>query len=170
MKMRDKLRRAYQKDQSVHEYVHELESIQKGLWREKLTPTTCSWDLLVETAVFLEMAEKVETGPRKPPKGGGHNAESSSQPRAGGSGKDSSSAPPQDKGDPSGRGANPISGTTRKAPQLSDKERAALIADGKCFEEKHLAFPRIAYSPPILGRSTLCTTSALILGIPRLTT
>ncbi|OCH85674.1 hypothetical protein OBBRIDRAFT_693348, partial [Obba rivulosa] len=67
MRMREKLRKCYQKDKLVHEFIHELENlfllagvhsetdkveklwtgfnpyIQKALWRERLTPTTSSW-------------------------------------------------------------------------------------------------------------------------------
>ncbi|OCH83770.1 hypothetical protein OBBRIDRAFT_697230, partial [Obba rivulosa] len=70
MKMRQKLRKCYQKDKSVLEFIHELESlfmmagvlfeqeqvdklwtglntyIQKGLWHEKLSPTTASWQAI----------------------------------------------------------------------------------------------------------------------------
>ncbi|KAH9947766.1 hypothetical protein B0H21DRAFT_660195, partial [Amylocystis lapponica] len=80
----------YQRDQTVHKYVHEIESLfmmagvvsdqekidklwnglnthlQKGLWREKLTPTSCTWEELVDTAVFLEMAESVGDTRRQP--------------------------------------------------------------------------------------------------------
>ncbi|KAJ3008448.1 hypothetical protein NUW54_g3152 [Trametes sanguinea] len=83
LQMRERLRRSSQRERSVREYVHELESlfltvglvserervdklwhglnvsIQKELWKRELTPTASSWDEIREAAELIEIAERV---------------------------------------------------------------------------------------------------------------
>ncbi|KAI0933173.1 hypothetical protein AcV7_004722 [Taiwanofungus camphoratus] len=103
MKMRERLRRCYQREKTVREYIHELENlflmagvwsdqervdrlwsglniyIQKGLWKEKLTPTHSSWAEVREMAEILEIAENVgEPSRKRESKSDGNNNESRS--------------------------------------------------------------------------------------------
>ncbi|CDO74638.1 hypothetical protein BN946_scf184822.g1 [Trametes cinnabarina] len=83
LQMREQLRRSSQRDRSVREYVHELESlflavglvserervdklwhglnvsIQKELWKRELTPISSSWDDIREAAELIKIAERV---------------------------------------------------------------------------------------------------------------
>ncbi|EIW62205.1 uncharacterized protein TRAVEDRAFT_45041 [Trametes versicolor FP-101664 SS1] len=83
LQMREKLRNCSQRDRSVRDYVHELESlflmvgfvserdmvdklwnglsisIQQELWKKELTPSHSSWSEVREAAELIEIAEKV---------------------------------------------------------------------------------------------------------------
>ncbi|RDB15757.1 hypothetical protein Hypma_003696 [Hypsizygus marmoreus] len=86
IKQREKLRRCFQNDKSVSEYVDELEElytmigvsnerekvvklwnglrteIQKALWRERLNPELSTWEQVSDTAQIIEISEKVSSG------------------------------------------------------------------------------------------------------------
>ncbi|KAG6905345.1 hypothetical protein DXG01_003326 [Tephrocybe rancida] len=88
LKQREKLRRCFQNDKSVTEYVYELEelytmigmsdeqeqviklwhglrtSIQKALWKERLNPEISTWEEVSEAAQIIEISEGV-TDPRE---------------------------------------------------------------------------------------------------------
>lgn len=94
LSQREKLKRCYQRDRTVREFIHELELlfilvghlskrekvdklwhgfnayIQKELWRERLSPEA-SWEEVVEAAEIIEMAERAaQKGAAKPLKDG----------------------------------------------------------------------------------------------------
>lgn len=83
MNQRDKLKRSYQNERTVSEYVHELDElynmiglvderdkviklwyglvpvIQRGLWRDGLNPEVSDWDLVRDHAEIIEISESV---------------------------------------------------------------------------------------------------------------
>ncbi|KAI0077519.1 hypothetical protein K474DRAFT_1750949, partial [Panus rudis PR-1116 ss-1] len=120
----------------VREYVHELEGIflvvgpltpqekvsklwkglstylQKGLWREKLTPTTATWDEVVETAEILEIAERAgervgrRSGGSSNSRGGGNGGNGNGGHGGGGGGGGGNPPPSSGSGNRFGGGKN----------------------------------------------------------------
>ncbi|EMD40321.1 hypothetical protein CERSUDRAFT_91037 [Gelatoporia subvermispora B] len=200
MRMREKLRKAYQKDKSVRKYVHELENlfllagvqsemdrverlwtglnsyIQRGLWRERLTPTSSSWAAVVEAAEIIEISESVldtsrrglqggsEQGGGGAPGPGGARGGRGTSGSSGGSklkgGRGTAAArrpdgqrPPGTRKDSSNTPSRTRLGKPKdSAPkrQLSDREKTELQAAGKCYECKETG--HFARNCPCAGR------------------
>ncbi|KAI0915713.1 hypothetical protein AcV5_003558 [Taiwanofungus camphoratus] len=172
MKMRERLQRCYQREKTVREYIHELENlflmagvwsdqervdrlwsglniyIQKGLWKEKLTPTHSSWAEVREMAEILEIAENVgEPSRKRESKSDGNNNESrSSRSKQAFIKKDGNKLVSENRTHKSTASVKSSMGnvhhdkrpagssdTRPQRPKLSDKEKAQLSAEGKCF-------------------------------------
>ncbi|TFY61096.1 hypothetical protein EVJ58_g4727, partial [Rhodofomes roseus] len=180
MRQRDKLRRSYQRGRTVREYVHELDNlflmagvwserekvdklwtglqpyIQKGLWKDKLTPMHSSYTEIREAAEIIEIAENIgqpsrnnraDEGPQgggldRPQRGpnrrekrkasrDGQRRPKDSPPRASGSGSTAPAASgSRTHSAPSRR---PQQKGSQRRTQLTNEERKQLSAEGKCF-------------------------------------
>ncbi|TCD66813.1 hypothetical protein EIP91_000891 [Steccherinum ochraceum] len=189
LQQREKLRNARQNSRSVREFAHELQNlfrmagfvskeeqvdrlwnglnlkIQSRLWEHKLSPTTSSWDEIVEDAIFIEAALKVterhKASDPKNDKSRKHDRDrdshgqggSSSGPRNGNGqwkgkqrdGNSNSSQPNRNSSSTKGSGSDPTrskQNNGQKHSQLTDKEKADLRAANKCFlckETGHMA-------------------------------